>query len=239
MNHRLLSAVLAGIFLLSSCEYIGALKPKFYPENQSIVTSLIPSAPNLPKGQEFEQKLAQLMRESQSGQNESTNILPVPGKILVLNTVSTLDSEILDDIKRVLLENPKATAVEVSTLQKLPKLRTLRYMGARQGAKYVLLLNAFSNAYQYYNEWTIPTIMGLGIPIFFFNTQTIVHFTKVEAALIDIEENIILLNEAATAQAEGTSTLPKSGVLKYQKKIEAVQAGTVSLLGKVKRRMNP
>lgn len=110
-------------------------------------------------------------------------------------------------------------------------------MGARQQAKYVLLLNSFSNVYRYHNAWTVPTILGLGLPYFYLDTQTIKVFSKVEYSLIDIKENIILSNESVTSDAEGDAILPESGIVQYQLTNGAIGEGVRKLGRKFLKRI--
>ena len=91
------------------------------------------------------------------------------------------------------------------------------------------LFNSFSNVYRYHNAWTIPTILGFGIPYFFLDTQTIKVFAKIEYSLIDIKENVILSNESVTAESEGKAILPESGIVQFKMTNEAIAEGVARL----------
>jgi hypothetical protein len=105
-------------------------------------------------------------------------------------------------------------------------------MGARQQAQYVLILNSFSNAYRYHNAWTIPTILGAGLPYFFLDTQTIKVYAKIEYSLIDIKNSVILSNESVTTEAQSKSTLPESGIEQFKTKNLAISKGFSKLTNK-------
>jgi hypothetical protein len=213
--------------LLAAC---GALEPKFYPEKETITSTLFPSGREEKNDPELEKKLEALL----SGKVEqvptlSTNnrtLIPEKGKLLIINNLSGIDTQFLDELKEAIQKKDSViTETESIAVSSLPNLPTLRLMGARQIAKYVLVLNSFSNVYRYHNGWTIPTVLGFGIPYFFLDTQTIKVFAKVEYSLIDIKENVILSNESVTSEAESKAILPESGIVQFKVVNEAISEG--------------
>jgi hypothetical protein len=225
------------LIILSGC---GALEPKYYPEKQTITSTLFPSDKEEKNDPEFEQKVIALLEGKAEGNEKasgSTGVTPSKkklaidkGKLLIINNLTGVDTQFLDDLKEAILTKSSAfTEVEYIGVSSLPNLQTLRLMGARQQAKYVLILNSFSNVYRYHNAWTIPTIFGLGIPYFFLDTQTIKVFAKIEYSLIDIKENVILSNESVTAETEGKAILPESGIVQYKITNEAISTGVKQL----------
>ncbi len=159
----------------------------------------------------------------------STNnrtLIPEKGKLLIINNLSGIDTQFLDELKEAIQKKDSAiTETESIAVSSLPNLPTPRLMGARQRAKYVLVLNSFSNVYRYHHGWTIPTVLGFGIPYFFLDTQTIKIFAKVEYSLIDIKENVILSNESVTSETESKAILPESGIVQFKVANEAISEG--------------
>jgi hypothetical protein len=237
MRCVLLFAALA--FLLSAC---GALEPKFYPENRTITSTLFPSDKEDKNDPEFERKIDDLLSGKTAGTTPKTvvksSLFNEKGKLLVINNLTGVDTALFDEFKAdIRKKESNVTDIEVIAVSSLPNLATLRLMGARQQAKFVLILNSFSNVYRYHNAWTIPTIFGLGMPYFFLETQTIKVFTKVEYSLIDIKENVILSNESVTSEAESRAILPESGIVQYRITNGAIAEGAKKLKAKFLERL--
>lgn len=242
MIHRFRPVVLAILvgLLFSSC---GALEPKFYPENKTITSTLFPSDKDEKNDPEFEKKLDMLLSGHEAGISQKTSMKSSffieKGKLLIINNLTGIDTVFFDEFKQEIQKKENnLTQVEVIAVSSLPNLSTLRLMGARQQARYVLVLNSFSNVYRYHNGWTIPTIFGMGMPYFFLETQTIKIFTKVEYSLIDIKENVILSNESVTSEAESKAILPESGIVQYKITNGAVFEGAKKLKLKFLDRIN-
>lgn len=219
------------VILLSAC---GALEPKFYPENQTITSTLFPSDREEKSNPEFEKKLEALLAghtvATPSLTESRGSLFADKGKLLIINNLTGIDTTFFDEFKtEIQKKDSNITHVEVIAVSALPNLSTLRLMGARQQAKYVLILNSFSNVYRYHNAWTIPTVLGLGMPYFFLDTQTIKVFSKVEYSLIDIKENVILSNESVTAETESKAILPESGIVQYKITNKAIAEGAEKL----------
>ncbi len=215
------------IMTLSAC---GALEPKFFPEKQTITSTLFPSDREKKSDPEFEKKLEELLAGQVTGTSPVTltkkALIPENGKLLIINNLTGVDTHFFDNFKEEILEKTSnITDVEIIAVSSLPNLSTLRLMGARQRANYVLILNSFSNVYRYHNGWTVPTVLGLGIPYFFLETQTIRVFAKIEYSLIDIKDNIILSNESVTAEAESKAILPESGIVQFKTTNGAIAEG--------------
>lgn len=215
------------ILLLSAC---GALEPKFYPQEKTITSTLFPSNREEKNDPEFERKV-QLMLSGNKDElarisTPKDSLITDKGKLLIVNSLTGLDTSLLDEFKQsIYQQSTNIVDVEYIAVSSLPALNTLRLMGARQGAKYVLILNSFSNVYRYHNAWTIPTIFGLGLPYFFLDTQTIKVFAKIEYSLLDIKENVILSNESVTTEAESKAVLPESGIEQFITTNKAIAEG--------------
>lgn len=224
---------------LSAC---GALEPKFYPENRTITSTLFPSEKEDKSDPEFEQKISDLLSGKTTATTPKTSVKEAlfneKGKLLIINNLTGVDTALFDTFKAdILKKQSNVTSIEVIAVSSLPNLSTLRLMGARQQAQYVLILNSFSNVYRYHNAWTIPTIFGLGMPYFFLETQTIKVFTKVEYSLIDIRENVILSNESVTSESESKAILPESGIVQYKITNQAIAEGASRLREKFLERL--
>lgn len=233
--------LLSLLALVASC---GALEPKFYPESQTITSTLFPSNRQEETNREFEEKVRTLLKGEVALKGAETApaprqaLFPGPGKLLVVNNLRGVDSEYFAGFKeKILAASPNLHGVEVISVSSLPNLHTLRLMGARQQAKYVLILNSFSNVYQYHNGWTIPTVMLFGLPYFFLDTQTIRVFSKIEYSLIDIEENIILSNESVTAEGADKAILPESGIVQFKTTNAVISEGMERLGAKFLMRL--
>ena len=212
---------------LSAC---GALEPKFFPEKQTITSTLFPSNTEKKSDPEFESKLEELLTGQVAGASQVVSskktLIQDSGKLLIINNLTGIDTGFFDEFKEEIQKKASnITDVEIIAVSSLPNLSTLRLMGARQRAKYVLILNSFSNVYRYHNGWTVPTVLGLGIPYFFLETQTIKVFAKIEYSLIDIKENVILSNESVTAEAESKAVLPESGIVQFKTTNGAIAQG--------------
>lgn len=236
---KIKGVVLLWLVTLSAC---GALEPKFYPEKETITSTLFPSGQEEKSDPELERKVETLL----SGQDNEAptlvplkkTLLPEKGKLLIINSLTGVDTQFLDELKQdIQKKNSAIIEVQIIAVASLPNLPTLRLMGARQRAQYVLLLNSFSNVYRYHNGWTIPTILGLGAPYFFLDTQTIKIFAKVEYSLIDIKENVILSNESVTAEAESKAILPESGIVQFKTTNKAIAEGIKRLSQKFLERI--
>lgn len=215
------------VVTLSAC---GALEPKFFPEKQTITSTLFPSDIEKKSDPEFENKLEELLTGQVAGASPLPSIkktlIPDNGKLLIINNLTGIDTSFFDKFKEeIQKKTSNITDVEIIAVSSLPNLSTLRLMGARQRAKYVLILNSFSNVYRYHNGWTVPTVLGLGIPYFFLETQTIKVFAKIEYSLIDIKDNVILSNESVTAEAESKAILPESGIVQFKTTNGAIAEG--------------
>jgi len=226
-------------FMFSAC---GALEPKFYPENKTITSTLFPSDKEDKNDPEIEKKIDDLLSGKTAAITPKTSVKTTlfneNGKLLVINNLTGIDTGLLDQFKSdIQKKESNITGIEIIAVSSLPNLATLRLMGARQQAKYVLILNSFSNVYRYHNAWTIPTIFGLGMPYFFLETQTIKVFTKVEYSLIDIKENVILSNESVTSDAESRAILPESGIVQYKITNSAIAEGAEKLKAKFLERL--
>jgi len=217
--------------VLSGC---GALEPKYYPDRETITSKLFPTTRDDKTDQEFEKKISQLLsgdvKDNNNGlsqySTEKKNLFTEKGRLLVVNNLSGVDSKYIEELKEgALKKNNNLTDVEAVAISTIPNLQTLRLMGARQRARYVLVLNSFSNTYRYHNAWTIPTLIGMGVPYFFLETQTIKIFAKVEYSLIDIKENVILSNESVTSEAESKAILPESGIVEFKTTNTAITDG--------------
>lgn len=223
------------VMTLSAC---GALEPKFYPEKQTITSTLFPSGSEKKRDPEFETKLEELLAGQVGGMttplaSTKKTLIPDKGKLLIINNLTGVDTSFFDKFKDDIQgKTSNFTDVEIIAVSSLPDLSTLRLMGARQRAKYVLILNSFSNVYRYHNGWTVPTVLGFGIPYFFLETQTIKVFAKIEYSLIDIKENVILSNESVTAEAGSKAILPESGIVQFKVTNGAIAEGVTRLAQK-------
>ena len=222
--------ILLPALILYGC---GALQPKFYPQQRTIISTLFPSEKREKIDPEFEKRLQELFagnkeihfKESYKNQQKKKFLFD-KSKLLIINSLTGLDTDLLVELKKQIREkNTVLSGVEFIAVSSLPNLSTLRLMGARQGAQYVLILNSFSNAYRYHNAWTVPAILGLGIPYFFLDTQTIKIFAKVEYSLIDIKENIVLSNDSVTTKGESNAILPESGIVQFETENESIERG--------------
>ena len=224
--------ILLTAIILSGC---GALEPKFYPQKQTIISTLFPSDQKEKSDPELELRIQNLLSgkkdagkmDEYSGKYEEKNKFSFDGgKLLIINSLTSINTELLVELKkRIKQKKTNISNVEFIAVSSLPNLSTLRLMGARQGAKYVLVFNSFSNVYRYHNGWTIPTVLGLGIPYFFLDTQTIKIFAKTEYSLIDIKENVVLSNESVTTTGGSKAILPESGIVQFEVTNKAIEDG--------------
>jgi hypothetical protein len=175
-------------------------------------------------------KINQLLETRTAGNSgKASSIFPDEGHLFIINTIPFSESSTLDQLIASLSEHPKVTGISRINMPAMPDIKQIRLLSAKHGARYALLINEFSNNYQYHNAWTIPSVLGLGIPYFFLDTQTVMYFSKLEATVVDIEQETMLLNESATAKTRGKSTLADSGMLVHQLKQQALSEGIKSL----------
>lgn len=222
--------VLATAFLLASC---GALEPKYYPENQTIMSTFFPTENEAEVDPVFEQKVENLlvgkditgtktvMRTPQKPSNPNKVRVPKQGSLLIINALPSIDSNNLKPIMDHLRTNSSFEDVQMAGVSELPSLRRVRLMAARQRADFVLLINAFTNEYNYFNSWTLGVFATAGFGIFYFPNETVQTFVKVEYSLLDVHNNIIVANDSAMGDAMTRSTLPESGVAQYRMKKQA------------------
>lgn len=219
--------ILIASIILNGC---GALETKHYPENETVTSSLFPARSHNMSKRTFNDKISQLLETRTTGNfDKADSIFPDKGHLFIINTIPFSESTTLDQIIASLSDNSKVTGISRINMPTMPDIKQIRLLSAKHGARYALLINEFSNNYQYHNAWTIPSVLGLGIPYFFLDTQTVMYFSKMELTVIDIEQETMLLNESATAKAEGASTRADSGLLAHQLKQQALSEGIKSL----------
>ena len=224
---KLLLFVILASLVLHGC---GALEAKRFPDDETVTRSLFPAKSHSLSKKTFNSKISQLLENnSDKGPHKVVGIFSEIGHLFVINTVPFADHRALDQLMDVLRDNPNISSISRVNIPTLPNIKEIRLLSAKHGARYTLLINEFANNYQYHNAWTIPSVLGLGIPYFFLDTQTVMYFSKLEATVIDIENNMMLLNESATASTRGKSTLPDSGILTGQLKQQALSDGMKSL----------
>ena len=210
----------------------GALETKSYPENQSITRTLeLSGGSQTMSSRMVERKVDELLQNS--NQHPKQNLFPEKVRLFIINTVNLSDNTLVDNIIHALENNTNMTSVSRINTQSSPDIKQIRLLSAKHGARYTLLITEYANNYQYHNAWTIPSALGLGIPYFFLDTQTVMYLSKIEATIVDIDQQVILLNESATAKKEGKSTLPDSGLLTYDLKQQALTDGVNKLHDKL------
>jgi len=215
--------ILAASLLLHGC---GALEAKHYPEDKTVTTALFPFKSHNMSKRKLNDKVNRLLDTSSAGNSDGVNsVFPEAGHLFIINTIPFAESTTLDQLITSLSDNPKITGISRINMPTVPDIKQIRLLSATHGARYALLINEFANNYQYHNAWTIPSVLGLGIPYFFLDTQTVMYFSKIEATVIDVEQETMLLNESATAKTQGKSTMPDSGLLAHQLKQQALSEG--------------
>lgn len=225
MNKNLCISTLT-ILLLSGC---GALEHKAYPEDKSITTGMLNHSEKKTSRQKLDSIISSHLDSTAASPKPDSNIFPASGNILIINTLAISDTGALNEIINRLENNEKITNVMRINLPAVPAIEDIRLISAKNGARYAMIINEFSNNYQYHNAWTIPSVLGLGIPYFFLDTQTIIYLSKVEASVLDVENNLLLLNESVSANAEGKATRSGSGVMSHKLKEDAMTSGMKSL----------
>jgi hypothetical protein len=248
---RLANAVLCLLTLLPVLLVLGgcgALEPKYFPSKQTITTAFFPSGIKQQKDEPLEQTIGELLagrnlspgelqapppRAVGAGENVDRIQFPQRGRLLIVYTLAEIDPVVMDPLKRKLNQHPLLDGVTMAVISKVPNLDTVRLMGARQRSRYVLVVNTFSNTYRYHNAWTVPTILTLGLGYFWFDTQTVMAFVKTEYSLLDIENNVILHNDAALDEAWDRSTLPASGIIQYRVENRATAESLKKLVEKM------
>lgn len=214
------------LFLLSGC---GALEQKEYPENRSITTGMFNHSGKKTSRQKLDSLISSHLDKSLITSDTDKNIFPVTGNILIINTLSISDTTSLDAIVSDLENNNKIKNVSRINLPSVPAPEDIRLLSAKNGARYAMVINEFSNNYQYHNAWTIPSVLGFGIPYFFLDTQTIIYLCKIEVSIIDAEDSLLLLNESVSTEAQGKATKSDSGIASHKLKEEAMTSGIKSL----------
>lgn len=232
MHFSTLIAAVA-LALLAGC---GALEPKYFPDKKTITSTLFPTTGEEQQNPEVEARIEALftsgVEPSTEKERPRNSLLPPTSRVLIVSSLTGIDTALIDHFSKQITATEKGRSVESIMVSSLPNLHTIRIMGARQKAQYVLILNSFSNVYRYHNAMTIPTVLGIGIPYFFLETQTIRVFAKVEYSLIDIRNNIILSNESVTTEVQGKAILPESGIVQYQLENQAISSGVEALIEK-------
>jgi len=231
----LLLLVLGG--LLGGC---GMLAPKYFPANQTILSTIQISHDDL-IDQELEQRIATLFlgedltpeERARLEQMEASGdaiagggrmIFPRPGRVLFINALPGVDSNHVKPLSEALMENPMVLDVQVTSVGQIPSLANLRLMAARQRSRYIVLLNAYNNEYRYANLWTVPAFLTLGIGFFGMPSESIWVFSKVEYSVLDVIENLVIQNDSSTGEAYTRATLPESGVEGHRMRISAMEA---------------
>lgn len=224
--YKILILSILALFLINGC---GALEHKTYPDDKTITSGMLDHAGKKTSKQKLDSMISSQLDNTTGTAKIGNNLFPFPGNILLINTLAIEDTEALDNIVTTLDKNEKITSVIRIHLPATPSIDDIRLMSAKNGARYAIVFNEFSNHYQYHNAWTIPSVLGLGIPYFFLDTQTIIYLSKIEVSIFDVEANTLLLNESITANTEGEATKSDSGVKSHELKMKAITRGTKSL----------
>lgn len=225
------SAIVAITICISAC---GALETKRFPDEKSLAGELFPGNTKGINERRISSQVSRLLeRKSADGTGLAPGIFSEKGKIFLINTIQQSATEDLDKFAGLLEKASNITGVSRLNMPSTPDLKTLRLLSAEHGARYAVIVSEFSNEYQYHNAWTIPSVLGLGIPYFFLDTQTLLCFSKLEITIVDVERNIMLLNESATAHSESSSKIQDAGLAGFQLKQQTIRQGMNTLQQKL------